>query len=223
MKAAMDIRILNEVIHDACSRLGQGLEQLDYPNGGIQAGIFHENNLIIHLAHEFLRRGFHCYGEAYIDGGRIDLLASDLGQAFVVEAKKFGDIGASEGIRADAGRIANYIPKLSKASDGIDRSWWADTRRRWAVIVIGCQRRDATLIHEAWLAENSGQALEVISKRSRGREARDAFERRNRSFSALVHFLQDRDAKRGVETICSGSPWKGAHDASLLWAAFPLA
>src|SRR5690606_36262128 len=111
-------------------------------------GIFHESNLVAYLSHGFLSRpeNFHCYAEAYFrdssdpssGSGRVDLLAYDGQRAFVIEAKKFGDLGASKGACDDVKRMAKFIPRSSPAAVPRDGSWWTNSMERWGVIAIAC-------------------------------------------------------------------------------------
>lgn len=217
-RETMEIPLLEEVVRDACAGFGAALVELDYPNGGIRDGIFHENNIIAYLAHELLNRSFHCYAEAHVKGGRVDLLASDLQTAFVIEAKKFGNIGVSEGALSDVLRIRDFRAKGSTPDNG----WWDRLRQRWGVMVIGCQRPSARLIEEAWCTDSEGAAREAIQRRTRGREKLENFNARNEAFLTLWSGLRELSATVGVEPICSAERLNTSNSASLLWAAFQL-
>lgn len=230
--ASEGIHLLREVIEASCKRLGSALQALDYPNGGVN-GIFHESNLVAYLSHGFLSRpeNFHCYAEAYFrdssepssGSGRVDLLASDGQRAFVIEAKKFGDLGASKGACDDVKRMAKFIPRFSPAAVPRDGSWWTNSMERWGVIAIACQRPSVECVREAWLASGEDEARAAIWARKTGQESKEKIEERNEAFLDLWRCLNVKERVTVASSfICSGKHWKRSNDAWLLWAAFPL-
>ena len=226
------INVLREIIEASCKRLGSALQALDYPNGGVN-GIFHESNLVAYLSHGFLSHSedFHCYAEAYFRStsepssrsGRVDLVASDGKLAFVIEAKKFGDLGASKGACNDVKRMGKFIPRFSPAVVPRDGNWWTNSRERWGVIAIACQRPSVDCVHKAWLANREDEARTAIWERKPGGESQEKIEERNEAFLDLWKCLNEKERITIASSfICSGKHWKQSNDAWLLWAAFPL-
>ena len=218
---------LKEVVEKSGERLGKALRALDYPNGGRAQGIFHENNLIIHLAHQLMEKEFHCYAEAAVVDGQIDLLAYRDGIAFAVEAKMFGDPRQRVWeVMSDLARLETFTPLFSPPSDqpsaGHLPQWWASARERWGVVVIGYQRAGSREIGEAWTAHSDEVASDLIHKGNQARHRKETVDVISQRIVELRKDLRLRNAQTGACPICTGTHWQGADDAWLLWAVFPL-
>lgn len=221
------VGLLSNVFERSSERLGKALIGLDYPNGGRRNSILHENNLTIHIAHELIERGFHCYAEAAVGKGSIDLVAGDGKLAVAIEAKMFGDPRERVfGIKHDLDRMAKFVPHRDPPSqpNNLTRAcqWWATAQTRWGVIVIGHQRAGDEVIETAWTTPNDEDAARLIEQGNKRRHRDTTIKQITESFIALRKTLRDKGAHFGAKEICDRKPWPGTDGAWLLWAVFPL-
>lgn len=219
---------LNEVFEASCARFGNTLRALDYPNGGRRDGIFHEHNLIIHIAHELMERGFHCYAEAAVGaGGNIDLLAHQKGIAIAIEAKMFGDPRHRVlEVLQDLARLEKFTPVFSTQSDhpstGYHAKWWDTAHERWGAVAIGYQRAGSGEIADVWTGESDEAARHLIHKGNRDRHREATIKGIADRIIELRKTLRSKRAEFSAWPICPGKHWQGADDAWLLGAIFPL-
>lgn len=221
------VELLSNVFEKSSERLGKALIGLDYPNGGRRNSILHENNLIIHIAHELIERGFHCYAEAAVGKGSIDLIAGDGKLAVAIEAKMFGDPRERAcGIKRDLERMGKFVPHRDPLSQLNNPTracqWWAAAQERWGVIVIGHQRAGDEVIETAWTTPDDEDAARLIKQGNKSRHRDTTIEQITESFIALRKTLRDKGAHFGAKEICDDTPWPGTDGAWLLWAAFRL-
>lgn len=221
------VRTLENIFAASCNQFSQSITTLNYPGGTGKNSIFHENNLIIHIAHALMERGFHCYAEAAVGGGRIDLVASDKNLALAIEAKMFGDPrDRVRGIKSDLRRMQTFAPtnRIDAGGGSSQSDWWSAARERWGVIAIGHQRAGATIIERAWKTDSHKEASELIQSGNAGRHRAATITGIRDSFIELRQALRSEGLKAnlGAHKIFDGNESGSADGAWLLWAAFRL-
>lgn len=212
--------VLAESIDRGAARLGKALEQLEWPNAGVD-GPCHEVNAVLNIL--FFLHGasppFYTYAEGSLPNrGRVDLIGFDSHIAFAMEAKAWGRINdRAQGVLADWRRMEQFAPLLSEvAGDGKAITWWQNAEQRWRVIVISSFRGDA--VKDAWLSDDEAVVRELMAGYTPADWCREV-EGVPTGFLALWREIPVQ--WRRASWIVDGARWNGGN-GWLLWAAEPL-
>lgn len=214
-------RILVEMLKETASLLRRSFERVGSLNGRRDAPM-PERNTVVHLGASFLERGFAVCSEPsfFRDEGRrsrrLDLLASNGRETFLVEVKTFGQRDFSR-VLDDARRIVQFRPNPAERIDRKEVEFW-EASSRWGCVVI--QSFTEELVNELW-RKQVGSPLEFEEELQNGRFTRLKPEEKP-GFRNLAEFLRSVRADVGSTLVCERDKiWKCAA-LNLLWAAFPL-
>lgn len=145
--------LLAGAVLDARQTLCDALLDLDYPNGGRDAPL-DERNVVLHLAHALMNRGFSLYLEANFGSReKLDLVGRRDRIAVAIEAKTTGNVAKKCLEAIDAlNRLSCFEPKMTSRAEGaaID-SWWHQSEC-WSVLLFASHSNE---LRDAWICSSS--------------------------------------------------------------------
>lgn len=206
------------LIQQTAGGLSTSLRRLGFLNGEIDAPIS-ERNLVVHLAHQFIGRGYEVYAEPALNtgAGRIDLVASGPTSTYAVEVKVLGNRDPGRFLR-DFERLRNYVPVAARRSDGEDAAgFWKESSDRCGLLVIGSFGGEQ--YSDLWRA----QVADPDRFDSRLKDYSRLRSSRKENWRLLAERLRECGGVCGVEPVLEAEFWPKAAALDLLWATFPIA
>jgi hypothetical protein len=216
-------RCIEESIEKGAKRFGNGLEMLEYPNGG-KDGPPSEINALLNVGYflQSLPQPFDIYAEGSCASGRIDAMGFNGEIAFALEAKAFGAINAqAESSLRDLDRMREFFPEMTQNLTGAlrPRDWWGGAKERWGIILISSFRGKE--IVDAWQSDNADAFIEEMNKYTE-KSSRPTHDSDGKPTGFHKLYEQFAPCNRGAALVTSGERWRGCGQGWFLWGAVPL-